>query len=329
VRRNIQTASDKCQVIPGAGIDSTISQLLIDTVTPLALEVALNVQAELEARADEADQLRRSHVDRARQRAELARRRYLAVDPDNRLVADTLEADWNDALRAVQDAQDEYERQTAAAKTTLTEQHKQRIRQLASDFPKLWNDPTTPARERKRITRLLIDDVTLTKTDHVHLGVRFRGGQTTTLTIPNALNSWQTRQTPSDTLAEIDRLLNDHTDGETVKQLNQLGLHSGMKRPFTRAMICKLRTTHNLPSHSERLRARGMLTQQEIADQLGVHSNTIHAWRRAGLLTAHKANDKNDWVYEPPEPGDPRLVTRRGWRHSNREPSPSTPRGAL
>jgi hypothetical protein len=200
VRENIQTASDKCQVIHGADVDAAISQLLVDTVTPLALEVTLSVQAELEARADEADQLRRSHVERARQRTELARRRYLAVDPNNRLVADTLEADWNDALRALQAAQDEYERQSAAAKAALTERHKQRIRQLASDFPRLWNDPATPARERKRIVRLLIEDVTLTKTDHVHLHVRFRGGQTTSLTIPKALNSWQARQTPADTL---------------------------------------------------------------------------------------------------------------------------------
>ena len=329
VRDNIQTSGKKCQVIPGADIDNTISQLLLDTVTPLALEVALNVQAELEARADDADKLRQSHIERARQHAELARRRYLAVDPDNRLVADTLEADWNDALRALQAARDEYDRQTAAANAALTEQHKQRIRRLASDFPKLWNDPATPARERKRITRLLIEDITLTKTDHVHLDIRFRGGQTTSLTIPKTLNSWQARQTPADTLAEIDRLLDDHTDRETVKRLNQLGHRSGMKRPFTRAMIVKLRTTHDLPSHRERLRARGMLTHQEIAQQLDVHPNTIHAWRRAGLLTAHRANDKNDWLYEPPEPGDPRLVKRRGWRHSEREPASSTQGGAI
>ena len=329
VRENIQTAGEKCQVIPGADIDKTISQLLLDTVTPLALEVALNVQAELETRADQADQLRRSHVDRARQHADLARRRYLTVDPNNRLVADTLEADWNDTLRALQAAQDEYERQTAAANATLTNQHKQRIRQLATDFPKLWNDPATPARERKRITRLLIEDVTLTKTNQVHLGVRFRGGQTTSLTIPNALNSWQARQTPPEILAEIDRLLNDHTDGETVKQLNQLGRRSGMKRPFTRAIVIKLRTAHDLPSHRERLRARGMLNQQEIAEHLGVHPNTIHAWRRAGFLTAHPANDKNDYLYEPPTPGDPRLIKRRGWRHSEREQAPPTQGGAL
>ncbi|MBV9536952.1 MAG: recombinase family protein [Solirubrobacterales bacterium] len=329
VRVNIQTAGEKCQVVQGGGVDAAISQLLLDTVTPLALEVALNVQAELEARADEADQLRRSHIERARHRVELARRRYLAVDPDNRLVADTLEADWNDALRALQAAQDEYERQSAAANAALTEQHKQRIRRLASDFPKLWNDPATPARERKRITRLILEDVTLTKTDQVHLQVRLRGGQTTSLTIPKALNSWQARQTPREILAEIDRLLDDHTDRETAERLNQLGRRSGMKRPFTRAMIIKLRRTHDLPSHSERLRARGLLTQYQIAQQLGAHPNTIHAWRRAGLLHAHKANDKNDYLYEPPTPGDPRLRKRQGQRLSDREPAPSTPGGAV
>ena len=329
VRENIQTARDKCQVIPGAGVDAAISQLLLDTVTPLALEVALNVQAELETRADDADKLRRSHVERARQRTELARRRYLAVDPDNRLVADTLEADWTDALRGLQAAQDEYERQTAAAKAALTEHHKQRIRQLASDFPALWNDPVTPSRERKRIARLLIEDVTLTNTDQVHLDVRFRGGQTTSLTIPKPLNSWQARQTPTEILAQLDRLLDDHTDRETAEQLNRLGRRSGMRRPFTPAIIIKLRTTHNLPSHRERLLARGMLSQQEIAQRLGVHPNTIHAWRRAGLLTAHPANDKSDYLYEPPTPNDPRLVKRRGWRHSDREPAPPTQGGAI
>src|SRR5215218_6667063 len=91
----IQAGTQPCLVVPGRGIDEAIGRLLLDTVTPLALEVALTVQAELEARADQADQLRKSHVERARQRAELARRRYLSVDPDNRLVADTLEADWN------------------------------------------------------------------------------------------------------------------------------------------------------------------------------------------------------------------------------------------
>src|ERR1700677_3737936 len=112
---NIQRNGPVCLYLPGHTIDQAIEQLLLQTVTPLALEVALTVQAELEARVDQADQLRRAHVERAHHHAELARRRYLAVYPDNRLVADTLEADWNDALRALQAAQDEYDRQSAAA----------------------------------------------------------------------------------------------------------------------------------------------------------------------------------------------------------------------
>ncbi|MGH9168412.1 MAG: recombinase family protein, partial [Acidimicrobiia bacterium] len=165
----IQTGTRRCLTVPGGGVDQAIGQLLMDTVTPLALEVALTVQTELEARADEADVLRRSHVERARHRADLARRRYLAVDPDNRLVADNLEADWNDSLRQLQTAQDDYQRTADAAQAALTDEHKTRIRRLATDFPTLWSDPVTPQRERKRMVRLLIDDLTLTKTDgHIH-----------------------------------------------------------------------------------------------------------------------------------------------------------------
>jgi DNA invertase Pin-like site-specific DNA recombinase len=120
IRENIHRSRPQCQTIPGQRIDETISRLLLDTVTPLALEVALTVQAELEGRAEEADQLRKSHVERARHHAELARRRYLAVDPDNRLVATTLEADWNDKLRQLNAAQDDYRRDSATANAQLT-----------------------------------------------------------------------------------------------------------------------------------------------------------------------------------------------------------------
>jgi DNA invertase Pin-like site-specific DNA recombinase len=329
VGESIQAGSSRCLSIPGHGVDQAISQLLLDTVTPLALEVALTVQAELEARADQADQLRRAHVERARQRAELARRRYLAVDPDNRLVADTLEADWNNALRQHQTAQDEYEQATAAAHAALNDERKQRIRQLATDFPKLWSDPATPQRERKRMTRLLIEDVTLNKTNQIHLHIRFRGGRTTSLAIPIPLKSWQARQTDPDTFAMLDRLLNDHTDAETAQQLNAAGRRTGMNQPFTARIIIHLRRAHGLPSHADRLRARGLLTIDQTAHQLGVHPSTIKAWHRAGLLTSHKANDKNERLFDPPDPHDPRLKVRQGRRLLDREPTPPAQRGAL
>jgi hypothetical protein len=144
----------------GADIDRAIGELLVESVSPLALEVALSVQDELAARADEAERLRRQQVDRARYEAELAQRRYLRVDPDNRLVAVTLESEWNNKLRALEAAQDDYERQRASD-VLLEEDNRQRILALAIDFPRLWRDPETPARERKRMVRLLIEDVTL------------------------------------------------------------------------------------------------------------------------------------------------------------------------
>ena len=329
IGESIQGGGPRCQTVPGKGIDVAIGELLLETVTPLALEVALTVQAELEARADEADRLRRSHVERARTRAELARRRYLAVDPDNRLVADTLEADWNDALRALQAAQDEYERASAVARAALGEEQKQRIRTLAADFPALWTNPATPQRERKRIVRLLIEDVTLNKTDAIHAHIRLRGGQTRSITLPIPPPAWKARKTNPDTLALLDRLLDEHTDAEVAAELNAAGHRSGEGKRFTRRIVLGLRRDHNLPSHAERLRARSLPTLCEIAALLGVSMSTIKAWHRAGLLTSEKANDKNERLYHPPRPGDPRLVKQLGRPLSERKPVESTPGGAV
>ncbi len=329
-KKSIQTGrGPACQVIPGASIDEAIAALLLDTLTPVALEVALTVANELEQRAQEADELRLKHVERARYDAELARRRYLAVDPANRLVADTLEADWNEKLRQLSDAQDDHDRARANGNGRLSDQQRATVMALASDFPKLWNDPATPQRERKRMIRLLIDDVTVIRDQQITAHVRLKGGQTKTLTLPLPLVAWKARQTDPDTIKLIDQLLDEHTDGETAQLLNHAGRRSGTGQSFNAVIVLKLRRDYQLPSRRDRLRARGLLTLAEIAQRLDVHHSTIKAWRAAGLLTGHKANDKNEHLYEPPTPRDPRLVKRAGWRLNHRETIPSTPGGAV
>ena len=323
------TTSDRCQTSPGSGVDHAVATLLLDTLTPVALEVALTVAAELEQRAEEADKLRRTHVERARHEAELARRRYLAVDPDNRLVATTLEADWNEKLRALTDAQDAYEHARQDGSGRLTAEQRAKVMALASDFPRLWNDPATPQRERKRMVRLLVEDVTLARDQQITAHVRLKGGQTHTLTLPLPPPVWQARQTDPDTFKLIDRLLDDHTDGQTAELLNQAGRRTGTGQPFSALNVLRLRQDHRLPSHRDRLRARGLLTIAEIAQQLGVHTSTIKNWHAAGLITGYRANEQNEQLYEPPVPGDPRLVRRAGWRLRSREPNPSTPGGAV
>ena len=191
-RVGIATATPICTVLPGHTLDTRIGVLLIQELSPLSIEAAFTVTAELAHRAEQADALRAAHVARARYHAENARRRYLAVDPANRLVADTLEADWNTALRALRDAQLAYDKARQTGAGQLTDAQKRRIGQLADDLPAIWNDPATPARERKRIARLLLSDVTVTRTrDTITAHARLTGGQHHTLTLPVPKNAAQ------------------------------------------------------------------------------------------------------------------------------------------
>ena len=143
-RDGIENGRSACTLIPGHTLDQRVGQLLIDTLTPLAIEAALQVSAELEHRAAEADALRAAHVERARYHADLARRRYLAVDPANRLVAGTLEAGWNTALRALNDAQAAYDQARKQHTGQLTSAQKTRISQLVTDLPAHLERPRHP-----------------------------------------------------------------------------------------------------------------------------------------------------------------------------------------
>ena len=202
----IREAQPICQHLSGAPIDAAVASLLLDTLTPLALEAALTVSDELIRNAEHADSLRAAHVQRAQHAADQARRRYLAVDPGNRLVADTLEADWNAALRELAAAHDDYTAAKTAA-VTLDASQRARIHALAADFPALWNNPATPARERKRLIRLLLTDVTLTRGQHaITAAIRFPGGQHHVLHLPVPRNAWQLRKTPNHVIELIDQL---------------------------------------------------------------------------------------------------------------------------
>ena len=301
-KAGIERGEPICQAISGGHIDEAVGRLLVEAITPMALEASLTVEQELKSRGEETDRLRSRQVERARYEAELARRRYMQVDPDNRLVADELEAEWNSKLRAHSEAQQEYEKQREHDRTVLDQEQRARILALATDVPQLWREPSTADRDRKRMARLLIEDVTLTKGAQITAAVRFRGGATTNLPLPLALNAWQMRQTRPAVVAEVDKLLDHHTDSEIAAILDGRNFRSGGGQRIRRRTVLKIRLTYHLKSRFQRLRATGLLTLGEIALRLGVTTGTVKQWRDHGLLRAHPYNDKPECLYE--DPGD-------------------------
>jgi DNA-binding transcriptional regulator YiaG len=147
---------------------------------------------------------------------------------------------------------------------------------------------------------LLIEDVTLLKKEEIVVQVRFRGGATTMLNLPLPLNAWQGRKTTDYVLAQIDELLNHHTDGQVAALLNEQGLKTGADQAFTPASIHWIRYRAGLKSYKQRLRQAGMVTTQQIAKQLGVSDPTVKAWRRKGLLQGYECDDHGQWLYRPP-----------------------------
>ena len=292
-----------CQNLSGESIDEAVGALLLEAVTPVALEVSLAVAEQVRQRFEEADQLRLRQVERARYEVDLAKRRYLQVDPANRLVAGELEADWNRKLRALREAEAEYERQRERDEVVMDQQKREQILSLTRDFPALWRNPRTPARERKRMARLLLEDVTLVKNAEVSVNVRFRGGATRSLTLSRPLASYEAWTTSPEVVAKIDRLLQDHTYAEIAAILNERDCSSGQGKSFDGRRINTIRRAYGLNDRSTRLRAQGYLSAEEVAPKLGTTSRMVRVKRANGTLPVgyRKLSDNGDCMYEDPD----------------------------
>ncbi|MGB7182696.1 MAG: recombinase family protein, partial [Burkholderiaceae bacterium] len=328
----VRHAGKTCQWVHGAVVDETIGALLLKVVAPAAIEVALAVQQEVAQRIEQAGKLRQVQLERARYEAELARRRYIKVDPDNRLVATSLEADWNERLRNLDALQREYEKQGAADQTLLDMAARKRIQALAADFPRVWKDPRTSAVERKRMLALLIEDITLNTIDtRVHIHIRWRGGRAQSLSVERPKPIARIRKTKDEVVALINELLQTRSDRQIAEHLNALGHRNWRGDTFTLKKVALIRSTYGLRSHFERLRERGMLTGEELARQLNVSATTIHQMGRQGLLKRHLYANNHRCLYEPP--GDVRYVKGFGGRHGGTParlmPAQPSQRGAI
>jgi hypothetical protein len=287
-----------CQSIPGDSIDALIGAQLIEKISPETLEMALAVHDELQKRIAEADKLRYRHVEQARYEMELAKRRYMAVDPSHRLVADELEAEWNQKIRTYKSATADYEQKREADRIAISDEQKMRIHTLVTDFPTLWNATTTEDKDRKRMVRLLIEDVTLIKSDHIEVKIRYKGGQTAEHTLDLPQSAWIEKKHAPEVLAAIDELLEDHTDGEVAELLNQKGYRSGTGKSFCARRVSQIRRAYRIASYYTRLRKRGLLTIKEICEIYDITRWTVYDWRNSGKLKANRYDDVGRYLYE-------------------------------
>jgi hypothetical protein len=269
-------------------LDAAVANRLVTAVTPLTIKLALEALTSLEERDKAIAAQWRRRIERARYDADLAERRYEAVDPGNRLIAATLEQRWNDAMQRLLELEAElanFERQTLR---TITADQKQQILQLASDFPRLWTAQTTAARDRKRMLRLLVKDITVTKGREpklLRLHIRWQGGAIETVELRLSPNRAEAVRYPDAFVAHIRALAATHDDDEIVALLNRDDLKSSTGRCFTVAMIRWIRHKHHIPSPPL---PTDTFNVKQVRERYGVSMWVVYYWIDRGLITAQK-----------------------------------------
>ncbi len=319
-----QLAAKTCQTLRGDCIDAAVAARFLEAIEPAQLEVALAALEHLDAQAKQVERHWQLQRERAMYEADLARRRFLAVDPDNRLVARTLERDWNEKLGAVERLEREYGALPQEAALRIGPDQRQQILALAEDLPALWHAPTTTPAERKHLLRLLVKDVTLSKRGPtIEVAMRWQTEALTTLRIPRLKTSWEERQTDPAVVEQVRALAATHTDAQMAQLLTAAGAVAGMGGAFTTSKVQWIRHAYAIPTGClERpsacpsgQRGDGRYSAQAAAHLLNVDVSTIAEWCKAGRLESTRSEPQGPrWITLTPDVvAALRKPTRRRW----------------
>jgi DNA invertase Pin-like site-specific DNA recombinase len=289
----------RCQSISACPVDEHVSALMLSALAPSAIEVSLQVAEDLELERQQLHEQWKQRLERAGYETALARRRYEAVDPQNRLVARTLERDWEAALTAEQALRAEHERALARAPERLTEEEKATVRRLASDIPALWRAPTTTARDHQAIARLMLERVVIRvhgESERADLACHWAGGVVTKNTLIRPVRRFEQLEHFDQMLAQITEMRSQGATAQCIAdRLNAEGWRPPKKHTFDAAMIRRLLQRRGLGTkrpiwsgNVPRIDETEM-TLQELADRLGAHRQTVYGWLRRGKLTGRLA----------------------------------------
>ncbi len=234
----------ECQRVPGAPVDPSVAQTLLAALSAAEIELSLQVLEEVAQQAEAVRQQWERRLERARYTAELARRRYQQVEPEHRLVARTLEREWEDALAALAQVEQAYAAAQREKPLILSDAERQQLLALARDLPALWAAETTPPAERKAVARLLAADVTLTRRE-TDIRVQLRW-------VTNAVDEWTVPlpqrgvKTDPVVLDLVRALAPTATDAEIAAHLNTNHHRTARGKPFTEDRVRSLRHHHQI-----------------------------------------------------------------------------------
>jgi len=289
-----------CLNVGGLQIDAAVAQAFLHAVEPAGLEAAVRAAERLEADHDAALAQWRLSVERAHYEAQRAERRYRAVDPENRLVARGLEAQWEKQLYELEQAQQELARREQLRPRTLSAQERHSLLALGRDLQRLWDAPTLTVRDRKQLLRTLLEEVSITvhrEQYQAHVKLRWRGGQLTECDVALPRSRPATIRTDEDTLALVRRLAQHYPDGTIAGILNAQGRLTARGLRFNQNLVGNLRRHWNIPCFEQPAeRPDGeLLSIRQAARALGTAPSTLHRWVNDGFIAGEQTTPGAPW----------------------------------
>jgi len=292
-RKRDSLATSECLTIHATVLDDAISKCVVEVLTPDQIDVALKAFEELERRTSVVNRQWQLKVERAEYETQLAQRRYEAVDPVNRLVASSLEKNWNNALASLEALRREFETHQEKQEFSDVSRRRTEILALGKELPNLWAAPSTEARDRKRILRLLIKDIVVARRKgekSAKLSIRWQGGATQELTVAiplNAPDKW--RHTPE--IVERVRSLSVTLSNEEIARIfNDEGLKTGKGNQFTEAGVSWIRFKHSIPGPT--LMRADELTVKQVAAKFNVSAHVVYYWIERRIVESRRTKAK-------------------------------------
>jgi DNA invertase Pin-like site-specific DNA recombinase len=272
-------------------LDAAVSEEMLKALRPAELQLALGALRELEVRDQAILRQWQMRLERAEYEVALAERRYQEVDPSNRLVANTLERRWNETLLHLQDLKKQAEEFQRKEARVFTPEQKAKVLALARDFPRLWHAPSTQAKDRKRMLRLLIKDITVNKLveqRQLSVHIRWQGGACTEFLVQIPPSAAGRHRYCSPIVDRVRDLACSLLDAQIADQLNREGCISAKGKSYTAKMIRWIRWRYQIPL--ARLKKSEELTVQQVAKQFGVSDGVVYYWVEHNVIQARRLN---------------------------------------